>query len=82
MTRDEQRDKKKKQVKMLFLQGEKLTAMRINEVIRTSDARKYISVLRKEGFPIKDKVIDIRSGTKAYYLDKEAYAKGLQLSLF
>ena len=81
-TRYEQREKKKRQVKMLFLNGDKFTAIRINEAVHTSDARKIISVLRREGFPIADKIIDERSGTKVYWLDRDAYERSRQLSLF
>lgn len=69
--RIEQRERKKRQIRMLFLKGKRLTAMQINEIVNTGDARKRISELRREGFPIIDTIVDKASGTKVYWLDKE-----------
>ena len=43
------------------------TTMEINDVVHTSDARKIISNLIKEGYPIEKRVID-NNGTKVYRL--------------
>ena len=44
-----------------------ITAIHLNTLFNTSDARKIISVLREKGMNIKDKVIDQRNGTKIYW---------------
>lgn len=81
-TQTEQRERKKRQIRMLFLEGKRMTAIQINEMVNTGDARKRISELRREGFPIVDSIVDKTSGTKVYWLDREAYEKKRQLSLF
>ena len=58
----------KRQVKLLFLSGRKLTAREINQEIGFNDARKVISDLRhKEGWNIKD--IYQNDGCKLYWLE-------------
>ena len=56
-------------IKQYFLDGEKGTAIDINQECFTGDARKVISDLRKQGWKIRDKVI--RGTQKLYWLDHE-----------
>lgn len=65
-----QREKKIRQVLRLFMQNQNgwLTAIDINRIVNTSDARKIISVLIRNGFNIEKTIIDKRTGTKAYRL--------------
>ena len=54
-------------VRALFLAGHKLTALNINQLCQTNDARKIISTLRnKEGWNIQD--IRQANGCKLYWL--------------
>ena len=65
------------QVRKLFLDGGKYTAMEINEIVGFNDARKIISVLRNnEHWDIKD--IRLDNGCKLYWLEKNEK----QLSIF
>jgi hypothetical protein len=41
-------------IRGLFLSGKKLTAKEINDITGSNDARKAISTLRQQGFPIVD----------------------------
>lgn len=66
---------KKKSVKALLLTGERLTAIEINQLCYTGDARKCISDLRKGGMDIKDMKID-NNGTKIYWYDGKDERKG------
>ena len=59
----------KRQVRLLFLAGHKLTAREINRVVGFNDARKVISVLRREGMRIKDVVL--RNRCKLYWLEPD-----------
>ena len=60
----------KRQVRLLFLSGRKLTAREINREIGFNDARKVISDLRhKEGWRIRD--VRLNNGCKLYWLDKD-----------
>lgn len=59
---------KTKEVRELLLKGERFTAIEINQICYTGDARKCISVLRQKGMNIKDEVIDNR-GTKLYWYE-------------
>lgn len=65
-----QREKKIGQVLRLFMQNQNgwLTAIDINRIVNTSDARKIISVLIRKGFIIEKTIVDKRTGTKAYRL--------------
>lgn len=63
-------------VKALFLSGKKLTAMEINSYTHSNDARKTISTLRADGWPITD--IRLEGGQKLYWLTKP----DKQLSIF
>jgi len=56
-------------IRSLFESGEKFTAIEINRIVGTNDARKVISVLRNEGMPIKDARID--NGCKLYWLGSD-----------
>lgn len=56
-------------IRHLFLSGRKLTAREINTLTSSNDARKQISVLRKEGWNIVDLVRPDR--TKLYWLATE-----------
>lgn len=54
-------------VRTLFLEGNKLTALSINQICQTNDARKIISDLRnKEGWNIQD--MRLNDGRKLYWL--------------
>lgn len=65
-----QRERKIGQVLRLFMKKRNrwLTAIDINRIVNTSDARKIISVLIRRGFIIEKTIIDKRTGTKAYRL--------------
>ena len=63
-------------VKSLFLTGQKFTAVQINQLINSNDARKLISCLRCDGMDIQD--VRLQSRCKLYwYVDNSN-----QLSLF
>ena len=60
----------KRQVRLLFLAGNKLTAREINQIVGFNDARKVISDLRhKDGMRIKD--IRLNDGCKLYWLEPD-----------
>ncbi len=60
----------KRQVRLLFLSGNKYTAKEINAVVGFNDARKVISDLRhKEGMRIKDVRLD--NHCKLYWLEPD-----------
>lgn len=60
----------KRQVKLLFLSGRRLTAREINYEIGFNDARKVISDLRnKDGMRIKD--VRLSGGCKLYWLEPD-----------
>ena len=65
----EHREKKDAQALRLFQENKDqwFTVMEINDIVHTSDARKIISNLIKEGYPIEKKIID-NNGTKVYRL--------------
>ena len=50
------------------LRGEKCTAIQLNRRFGFNDARKVISILRQEGYPIKDYLLN--DNRKVYYLQK------------
>lgn len=54
-------------VKGIFLSGRKVTAKELNLITGTNDARKQISILRREGWNISD--IRNQDGSKTYWLD-------------
>ncbi len=56
-------------IKALFRSGKKFTAKRINQLTHSNDARKAISVLRREGWNIHD--LRQPDGCKLYWLDEE-----------
>ena len=56
-------------IKALFRSGKKFTAKRINQLTRSNDARKAISVLRREGWNIHD--LRQPDGCKLYWLDMD-----------
>ena len=63
-------------VKSLFLTGQKFTAIQINQLINSNDARKLISCLRSNGMDIQD--IRTQNRTKIYWYEPDIN----QLSLF
>lgn len=81
---NEQREKKLAQTLALFQANKDrwLTAMQINDAVRTADARKKISVLIQKGYPIEKKIINKENGTKAYRLIWPYRVPPKQLSLF
>ena len=66
-------DSKTQQVRRLFLSGGKYTAIEINDIIYSSDARKKISHLRREGMNIKDEYLE-DGHTKCYWYEPEEVA--------
>ena len=56
-------------IKVLFRSGKKFTAKRINQLTRSNDARKAISVLRREGWNIHD--LRQSDGSKLYWLAED-----------
>lgn len=56
-------------IKALFRTGKKFTAKRINQLTRSNDARKAISVLRCEGWNIQD--VRQQDGSKLYWLAED-----------
>ena len=56
-------------VKALFRTGKKFTAKRINQLTRSNDARKAISVLRREGWNIQD--LRQPDGSKLYWIAED-----------
>ena len=64
-----ERPQKKHQVLRLLQENRdtEFTACQINAKVNTSDARKCISRLKREGYPIFDRIINKSNGTKAYY---------------
>ena len=56
-------------VKALFCSGKKFTARKINQLTGSNDARKAISVLRREGWNIHD--LRQPDGCKLYWLDMD-----------
>ncbi len=69
----EDKDSEKKRtygkVRQLFLDGGKYTAVELNEIVNFNDARKVISVLRAQGWNIRD--IRLEDQRKLYWLDGE-----------
>lgn len=63
-------------VRSLFISGEKLTAIQINRVVGTNDARKVISTLRREGMTIKD--VRMESGCKLYWFVSDDLQTSIQ----
>lgn len=55
------------QIKDLLLSGGKYTAKQLNSITGGNDARKSISVLRKEGYNIVD--IKLQRGIKLYWIE-------------
>lgn len=66
----------KRQVRTLFLQGGRYTASMLNELVGFNDARKVISVLRSEGMMITD--MRLPDARKVYWLvsDESILTKG------
>ena len=56
-------------IKALFRTGKKFTAKRINQLTHSNDARKAISVLRREGWDIQD--VRQQDGSKLYWLAED-----------
>ena len=56
-------------IKALFSSGKKFTARKINQLTGSNDARKSISVLRREGWRIKD--LRQSDGSKLYWLAED-----------
>lgn len=52
-------------IRSLFLRGGKYTAMEINLIVGTNDARKFISQLRRHGLDIHD--LRMEDGSKVYW---------------
>ncbi len=63
-------------VKSLFLTGQKFTAIQINQLNNSNDARKLISCLRSNGMDIQD--IRTQNRTKIYWYEPDIN----QLTLF
>lgn len=63
-------------VKSLLSSGEKLTAVEINQITSSNDARKVISTLRSEGWNIVD--LRLPDNRKLYWLESSIN----QLELF
>lgn len=61
-------ENKKRRVRNLFIGGGKFTAADINRICLCNDARKYVSMLRNEGYAIKDVRLD--NGCKLYWLER------------
>ncbi len=59
----------------LLRRGHRYTALETNGMFHFNDARKMISDLRKDGYPIKD--FRLADGRKVYYMQQDR-----QLSLF
>lgn len=80
----EHRERKDQQAVRLFTENKDkwFTAMQINGIINTADARKIISNLIKKGWPIEKKIVNVESGTKAYRLIWPYRVPPKQLSLF
>jgi (2Fe-2S) ferredoxin len=80
----ERRERKDQQAVRLFSENKDkwFTAVQINGIVRTSDARKIISNLIKKGYPIEKQIIDKETGTKAYRLVWPYHKPPKQLSLF
>lgn len=78
------RERKDQQAVRLFIENKDkwFTAMQINGIINTADARKIISNLIKKGWPIEKKIVNAESGTKAYRLIWPYRVPPKQLSLF
>lgn len=64
-------NEKKKAIKRIFFCNpqRRFTAVELNNLANTGDARKCISRLRQEGVIIKDEIINHKNGTKAYYVE-------------
>ena len=56
-------------IKALFRTGKKFTARKINQLTRSNDARKVISILRREGWDIQD--MRQPNGSKLYWLAED-----------
>ena len=56
-------------IKALFRTGKKFTAQRLNQLTRSNDARKAISVLRRAGWDIQD--LRQPDGSKLYWLAED-----------
>lgn len=54
-------------IRTAFLNKGHYTAMQLNEIAHTGDARKYISDLRDEGMPIRDYPYNGSPRKKVYY---------------
>lgn len=54
---------------MFLTKGMRYTARQINEFVGFNDARKIISILRKEGMNIVD--ITLKNGCKLYWLESD-----------
>ena len=56
-------------IKALFRTGKKFTARKINQLTRSNDARKVISILRRGGWDIQD--VRQQDGSKLYWLAED-----------
>ena len=65
---------KKQQVRRLLLSGNKFTAVEINDIIVSSDARKHISTLRRNGMNIQDEVLEDGHTKESWYQPMEEAA--------
>lgn len=70
------RNRIKRQVRTLFLQGGRYTASMLNELVGFNDARKVISVLRSEGMPITD--MRLPDARKVYWLVSDEKKGGVK----
>ena len=52
---------------LLYISTKKSTAIEINQMFHTGDARKYVSLLRRDGFPIADYRLP-NCNTKVYFI--------------
>lgn len=70
------RNRIKRQVRTLFLQGGRYTASMLNELVGFNDARKVISVLRSEGMQITD--MRLPDARKVYWLVSDEKKGGVK----
>lgn len=67
---DSKHETKARKLAEILMQGFAYTAIELNQILNTGDARKYISRLRRKGVRIDSKVINT-DGTKKYFIKRE-----------
>jgi len=63
-------ESKARKLTEILMQGFAYTAIELNQILNTGDARKYISRLRRKGVRIDSKIISA-DGTKKYFIKRE-----------